>query len=74
MTQPVWVVVGEDDTVFTVEDSQEIQRHVPGSKLITVPGANHIIVVNNPEVVERMILDFIADCGVFAGEQEPAGS
>ncbi len=26
MTQPVWVVVGEDDTVFTVEDSQVIHR------------------------------------------------
>lgn len=65
MTQPVWVVVGEEDTVFTVEDSQAIQRHVPGSRLITVPGANHIIVVNNPEVVERLILDFIRDTIVF---------
>ncbi len=65
MTRPVWVVVGEEDTVFTVEDSQAIQRHVPGSRLITVPGANHIIVVNNPEVVEQLILDFIRDTGVF---------
>jgi len=65
MTQPVWVVVGEEDTVFTVEDSKTIQRHVPGSRLITVPGANHIIVVNNPEVVEQLILDFIHDTGVF---------
>ncbi|MCX7791276.1 MAG: alpha/beta hydrolase [Chloroflexaceae bacterium] len=65
MTQPVWVVVGEEDTVFTVEDSKIIQRHVPGSRLITVPGANHIIVVNNPEVVEQVILDFIYDTGVF---------
>ncbi len=65
MTQPVWVVVGEEDTVFTVEDSQVIHSHVPGSKLITVPGANHIIVVNNPEVVEGLILDFIHDTLVF---------
>lgn len=65
MTQPVWVIVGEEDTVFTVADSQVIHQHVPGSRLITVPGANHIIVVNNPEVVERLILDFIRDCGVF---------
>lgn len=65
MTRPVWVVVGEEDTVFTVEDSKTIQRHVPGSRLITVPGANHIIVVNNPEVVEQVILDFIYDTGVF---------
>lgn len=67
MTQPVWVVVGEEDTVFTVEDSQVIHSHVPGSKLVTVPGANHIIVVNNPEVVEQLILDFIGDTGVFSG-------
>lgn len=65
MTQPVWVIVGEEDTVFTVEDAQTIQRHVPGAQLITVPGANHIIVVNNPEVVERLILDFIRDTQVF---------
>ncbi|NTU81213.1 MAG: alpha/beta fold hydrolase [Chloroflexales bacterium] len=66
MTQPVWVVVGEEDTVFTVEDSQAIQSHVPGSRLITVPGANHIIVVNNPEVVEQTILSFLRDNQVFA--------
>ncbi|NTU85049.1 MAG: alpha/beta hydrolase, partial [Chloroflexales bacterium] len=66
MSQPVWVVVGEEDTVFTVEDSRAIQRHVPGSRLITVPGANHIIVVNNPEVVERLILDFVRDNAIFA--------
>jgi pimeloyl-ACP methyl ester carboxylesterase/uncharacterized membrane protein len=71
MTQPVWVIVGEEDTVFTVEDSQTIQRHVPGSQLITVPGANHIIVVNNPEVVERLILDFIRDTQVFARTMTP---
>ncbi|WP_135475941.1 alpha/beta hydrolase [Candidatus Chloroploca mongolica] len=65
MTQPVWVVVGEEDTVFTVEDSQVIHSHIPGSKLITVPGANHIIVVNNPEIVERLILDFIRDSMIF---------
>jgi pimeloyl-ACP methyl ester carboxylesterase/uncharacterized membrane protein len=65
MTQPVWVVVGEEDTVFTVEDSQTIQQHVPGSRLITVPGANHIIVVNNPEVVEGLILDFLKDNAIF---------
>ncbi len=69
MTQPVWVIVGEEDTVFTVEDSQAIQQHVPGSRLITVPGANHIIVVNNPEVVERLILDFVRDNAIF----EPGG-
>lgn len=71
MTQPVWVVVGEDDTVFTVADSQAIQRHVPGSRLITVPGANHIIVVNNPDVVERLILDFIHDNAIFAAAPNP---
>lgn len=73
MTQPVWVVVGEEDTVFTVEDSQAIQRHVPGSRLITVPGANHIIVVNNPEVVERLILDFLRDNAIFEPEGSGAG-
>ncbi len=51
--------------MFTIEDSKTIQRHVPGSRLITVPGVNHIIVVNNPEVVEQVILDFIRDTGVL---------
>jgi 3-oxoadipate enol-lactonase len=65
MTQPVWVAVGADDTVFTVADAAVIQSHVPGSKLITVAGANHIIVVNHPEVVERLILDFVHDHAIF---------
>jgi pimeloyl-ACP methyl ester carboxylesterase len=73
MTQPVWVVVGEEDTVFTVEDSQAIQRHVPGSRLITVPGANHIIVVNNPEVVEQLILDFVRDNAIFERGEPGSG-
>lgn len=76
MSQPVWVVVGEEDTVFTVEDARVIHGHVPGSRLITVAGANHIIVVNNPEVVERLILDFIRDNRIFdapAGVGQPAG-
>lgn len=75
MTQPVWVVVGEEDTVFTVKDSQVIHQHVPGSRLITVPGANHIIVVNNPEVVGQLILDFARDGGAFDRPAEaPAAS
>lgn len=76
MYQPVWVVVGEEDTVFTVEDSKYIQQHVPGSKLITVPGANHIIVVNNPDTVEKLILNFIADQAIFTSSdpEQPAGT
>lgn len=71
MHQPVWVAVGEQDTVFTVEDSRYIQQHVLGAKLVVVPEANHIIVVNNPEAVERIILAFIDEHRPF-GERGQA--
>jgi hypothetical protein len=61
MRQPVWIIVGADDTVFTVADATVIHETVAGSRMITVAGANHIIVVNNPEVVEELSLDFIHD-------------
>lgn len=66
MSQPVWVAVGEKDTVFTVADSEYIQQHILGSKLVVIPEANHIIVVNNPEEVQRIILEFIAEQAPFA--------
>lgn len=54
---PTTVVVGEHDSVFPIEHSQYLNEHIPDSDLIIVKDHNHLLPLNAPQEVCRIILD-----------------
>jgi len=58
--KPVLIIHGKEDTVFKIPVAKKIKRLVKGSKLNIIPSANHILVINNPKILETEIFNFIS--------------
>jgi aminoacrylate hydrolase len=56
---PVLIVAPELDTVFPPERSRALAAGLPNARLEIVPGAPHGIVVEQPDVTARLLLDFL---------------
>ncbi|MCU1428774.1 MAG: putative hydrolase or acyltransferase [Actinomycetia bacterium] len=63
ISAPTLVVVGDDDMV-SLEHTAALFRAIPNSELAVVPRTSHAVVIEKPELVNRIVLDFI--------ENEPA--
>ncbi|WP_203184252.1 alpha/beta fold hydrolase [Streptomyces pratensis] len=57
---PTLIVVGDDD-MMTLEHTTALYRAIPGSQLAVVPGASHLVPLEKPELVNRLILDHLAE-------------
>ncbi|MFH1409740.1 MAG: alpha/beta hydrolase [Nanoarchaeota archaeon] len=64
ITQPVLIVEGEKDSIFNVLKAQKIHDLVKGSTLRIIPNENHIIVLNNPDVLVKEISSFLQSIGI----------
>ena len=60
ITAPVLVMQGDDDGV-RLEWSLALARALPLGQLAVVPGTGHAAPIQRPGLVNRMILDFLAD-------------
>lgn len=58
--RPTLVLVGEDDVVTGVPESELLARTIPGARLTVVPGAGHCAVTERPAEVAAAMLDFWA--------------
>jgi pimeloyl-ACP methyl ester carboxylesterase len=58
ISAPTLVVSGDDDLV-SLEHSVALFRAVPNSELAVVPGASHAVVMEKPELVNRIVIDFL---------------
>jgi pimeloyl-ACP methyl ester carboxylesterase len=56
---PVLIVAPELDQVFPPERSRALAAGLPNARLEIVPGAPHGIVVEQPDVIARHVLDFL---------------
>jgi pimeloyl-ACP methyl ester carboxylesterase len=56
---PTLILLGDDD-VLTIEHAAAMVRALPDAQLSVVPGTSHAVVMEKPEVVNRMLLDFLA--------------
>jgi len=56
---PVLAVVGEKDLLCPVECSEALAQGIPGSRLVVLPDAGHLLPVRNSGEVNRLIVDFI---------------
>jgi len=60
VTAPTLVLAGDDD-VLTIEHAAALARALPDAQLAIVPGTSHGLPMEKPEVVNRLLLDFLAD-------------
>jgi pimeloyl-ACP methyl ester carboxylesterase len=58
---PVLVLAADDDILLSIEHAATMQRALPDSRLAVVPGASHAVPMEKPELVNRLILDFLAE-------------
>jgi 3-oxoadipate enol-lactonase len=56
---PALIVAGERDLMFPLEQSRALAEAIPGARLEVVPGAPHGMVVENPDVTARLLLEFL---------------
>ena len=57
---PTLVLQGDDDIV-TLEHGVGMARAIPDAQLAVIPGASHTALSEKPEVVGRILVDFLAD-------------
>jgi pimeloyl-ACP methyl ester carboxylesterase len=58
ISAPTLVVAGDDDMV-TLEHTVALYRAIPNSELAVVPGASHAVAIEKPELLNRIVLDFL---------------
>ena len=56
---PTLIMVGEHDTITPPEASRSMHEQIVGSTLHIIPGAAHMSPMENPEVVNRILLGFL---------------
>lgn len=58
ISAPALVVAGDDDMV-SLEHTVALFRGIPSSELAVVPGASHGVPIEKPELLNRIVLDFL---------------
>ncbi|MFF4166259.1 alpha/beta fold hydrolase [Streptomyces sp. NPDC001741] len=64
---PVWIVVGADDAYTPVADAEAMLRLVPAASLTVIEKAGHLPGVEQPELFNAALLDFLATRGTAGG-------
>jgi pimeloyl-ACP methyl ester carboxylesterase len=59
VTARTLVMAGDDDMV-SAEHSLLLYRGIPDSELAVVPGTSHALIIEKPDLCNRIILDFLA--------------
>jgi pimeloyl-ACP methyl ester carboxylesterase len=57
---PTLVVTGEEDTVTGPEVGRDLAAGIPGSRFLLVEEAGHLVNLEQPEIVNEALLDFLA--------------
>jgi pimeloyl-ACP methyl ester carboxylesterase len=58
ITAATLVVVGDHDIV-TLDHTSTLFRAIPNSELAVVPGTSHFLAMEKPDLVNRLLLDFL---------------
>jgi pimeloyl-ACP methyl ester carboxylesterase len=53
------LVVSGDDDIVHLEHTVALYRGIPESELAVVPGTSHLLVAEKPQLVTRLVLDFL---------------
>lgn len=61
LTMPVLVVVGEDDKPDFKAIAHHLAEEIPGAELAVVPEAGHLVGIDRPDELNRLLLEFLQD-------------
>ena len=56
---PALAIVGEHDLMTPPKRVAQLAEGIPGAELVTVPGAGHLPMVEQPRAVTRALADFV---------------
>jgi 3-oxoadipate enol-lactonase len=68
--QPTLLIWGEDDRIHPARGAWVFRDRIPDSRLVVVPGAYHEVMIDRPNVFNRLVLDFL-ERGTSAIEDTP---
>lgn len=57
--QPVLLIHGEKDTLFSLESAKATARALPDSQLVTIKGAGHAPFISHPDTFTSLLKDFL---------------
>ncbi|ARZ69501.1 alpha/beta hydrolase [Streptomyces albireticuli] len=75
--RPVLVLAGERDMITPYEHSEAIAEALPAARLVRVPGAGHMVMLEQPATVGDQLAELLAAAGasgVQAGLRHAAGA
>jgi 3-oxoadipate enol-lactonase len=61
LEMPTLVVVGADDRADFLAIAQHLAEQIPTADLAVVPGAGHLVGVDEPEELNALLLEFLAE-------------
>jgi pimeloyl-ACP methyl ester carboxylesterase len=61
LTMPVLVVVGEEDKPDFRAIAHHLAEQIPGAELAMVPDAGHLVGLDRPDELNRLLVDFLQD-------------
>jgi pimeloyl-ACP methyl ester carboxylesterase len=56
---PALVVCGAEDKLTPPAFSEYLRGHIPGAGLVLIPGAGHMVMLENPEAFNTALADFV---------------
>jgi pimeloyl-ACP methyl ester carboxylesterase len=59
LKMPTLIVHGAADSRIPVSCAHQLHNSIPGSQINVIPGAEHGLLANDPEIVRNMILQFL---------------
>ena len=59
VTLPVLVLVGDQDIPSKVKLAEQLEQAIPHARRVVIPGAAHMVTMEQPEVCNKLILDFL---------------
>lgn len=64
---PTLVLHGEDDQLVPAANGRDLASRIRGARLVLVPSASHILFTDQPETVNRAILEFLHEAAAPTG-------
>lgn len=58
---PALILVGEEDTITPLTESQRMKDNIPGSKLFIIPKAGHMSNLDQPELFNEYLNNFLSE-------------
>lgn len=56
---PTLILCGEEDKMTPLRFSKQLEASIPNARLTTIPSAGHMVMLEQPEIVSKMVFDFL---------------